>query len=96
MQKFTLVLIIITLVMGSLSISCSPLSAEEHFKKGITLFNEKQLDKAITEFTQAIELDPELIMAYYYRGRAYWGKGQELEKHKVILEAATSEYLRVY
>ena len=42
--------------------------ATEHFNRGIQWLNEGEPDKAIPEFTKAIELDPKMADAYYQRG----------------------------
>ncbi len=36
----------------------------------------KQLDKAIADFTKAIEKNPRFAEAYYFRGLVYYDKGQ--------------------
>ncbi len=42
---------------------------EEHVKRG-------NLDQAITDFNQALEIYPSYAVAYNNRGNAYYGKGQ--------------------
>ncbi len=86
MKKFTLLLLVTTLILGSLSASCRPAeappteataTAEEHFNRGVTLYEQGRLDKAIGEFTKAIELDPNYAEAYRSRGFAYSKKGKD-------------------
>ncbi len=50
--------------------------ATKHVEHGDVYFDEGSYDEAINEYTAAIELDPEMSMAYWGRGRAYhFGKG---------------------
>ena len=51
-------------------------AAMEHYDRGIDYFDEGHFDEAIAEFTEAIELDPELALAYANRGFAYATKGE--------------------
>ncbi len=37
---------------------------------------EGKLDAAIEEYTRVLEYDPNLYLAYYNRGRAFWRKGE--------------------
>ena len=103
MKKLTLLLLGVTLILGSLSTSCGPAeapptegsttaeepaiaeepatteklaTAEEHFDRGITLYEKGQLDEAIGEFTKAIELDAIYAEAYYNRGSAFSKKAK--------------------
>ena len=61
-------------LVGLLLCSCSP--ANRHFDRGIAHGQEGDLNRAIEEFTRAIELDPDLAVAYYNRGGAYVEKGE--------------------
>ena len=65
---------VFVLIMAILMPAC--MSAEEHFEKGKTYFDAGQLEEAITEYSQAIELDPEYALAYHHRGIAYAKKEQ--------------------
>jgi len=49
-------------------------SADQYYNDGKTAYDKKDYDKAITDFTQAIRLNPNLINAYNYRGLAYYLK----------------------
>jgi tetratricopeptide (TPR) repeat protein len=49
--------------------------ADELYKKGEESFKKMDYDQAITEFTEAIRLDPNNDNAYYYRAFAYGQKG---------------------
>ncbi len=55
------------------------LTAEGHFIKGNAYYSEKKIDKAIEEYTEAIELNPKLASAYNNRGVAY-GNIKEFDK----------------
>ena len=66
---FGLCAIILTLT------ACSTINnkrAENHYKQGLEYyFIERDLEKAIAEFDQAIELNPAYADAFYYRGQSY-------------------------
>ena len=57
-----------------------------HLFKGISHGNKGQLDRAISEYTKALEINPKDAKAYIYRGGAYLGKGQ--------YDQAISEYTK--
>ena len=57
-----------------------------HLFKGISYGNKNQYDKAISHFTQAIEINPKLALAYINRGLCYDEKGQHDE--------AISDYIK--
>jgi tetratricopeptide (TPR) repeat protein len=67
MKKFTLLLLVTALILGGLSASCGPSLAEQHFNRGLTLYDQEQFDEAEDEFTKAIELDPNFAKAYLAR-----------------------------
>ena len=46
------------------------------FNQGVENSNLNQYDKAIADYTKAIDLDPKLAMAYNNRGNAYFGLQQ--------------------
>ena len=50
--------------------------ALEHLEQGDTYFVREQWDEAIVQYTNAIELDPELAEAYNNRGSVYHYKGE--------------------
>ncbi len=58
-----------------LPISPSISPAQQAFMKGIVDSDNGDLDRAIADYTKAIELDPKLLSAYINRGLAYDGKG---------------------
>jgi tetratricopeptide (TPR) repeat protein len=61
--------------------------AFEHFERGLDYRVQGQSDLAIEEFTKAIEIDPQLDLAYYNRGLVYYFKG-DLERSLADLSKA--------
>lgn len=49
---------------------------QEHFKKGKTFLDNKEFDKAISEYSSAIKLNPNSIDSYTGRGEAYAKKDE--------------------
>lgn len=54
-------------------------SAQHYFDQAEQHYDQGQLEEAIQDYTQSIELDPDLAKAYLNRGKIYYKKG-ELEK----------------
>ena len=50
--------------------------AGAYTSRGFDHFTKNQYDRAVSDFTKAIELDPNLLVAYYNRGVAYFDLGQ--------------------
>ena len=50
--------------------------ALEHYQQGITYSDQGQFDLAISEFSKAIEIVPNMAEAYSERGKAYGRLGQ--------------------
>lgn len=72
MRKASLLIFLATfLVVGNAFAS----PAEEAVNKGVEYGKKGKYDEAISEFTKAIELEPELAQLYYNRGNAYTKKG---------------------
>lgn len=78
-------IVVLTLFVVSLMISCqqpTPASAPstspaiELNDRGVALVKEGQLEQAISEFSQAIELNPSNASVYNNRGSVYAEKGQ--------------------
>ena len=61
------------LVCCSLFLGCSSKDAkkEEHFKKGMTYFEHKDMKSATIEFRNAIQIDPKFAKARYRLGLTY-------------------------
>jgi tetratricopeptide (TPR) repeat protein len=51
-------------------------SASEHMKLGLDYYEQGQLDEAVAEFKEAIQLDPEFVEAHYNLGLAYADQGE--------------------
>jgi len=49
-------------------------AAKEAKDRGVTAYKQKDYDKAIEEFSEAIRLYPDYALVYYYRAEAYCGK----------------------
>ncbi len=68
-------------------------SAKEFFQRGSEFDIQGQHQGAIAQYTQAIELDPNYVEAYFYRGNALALEGQpqkgieDLQKAAAILES---------
>ena len=54
-------------------------TASDHYKRGMSAFEKRNIDQALTEFTEVIRLDPKNTVAYLMRGTAY-GTKQELDR----------------
>jgi tetratricopeptide (TPR) repeat protein len=78
-KKMTTPLACILLAAVMLILGCSneaaPQQARDYLVKGYSFFTQSQWDRAIAEYSRAIELDPKLAAAYNYRGSAYGEKG---------------------
>ena len=61
--------------------------ADEHYRRGVTFNDKGDSADAITEFTEAIRLNPNLASAYYLRSYAYRSLGQN-DEAKADLAAA--------
>jgi hypothetical protein len=65
-----------TLSEGGIGSSFPPANqAVEHFNRGIDYQNQGQLDQAISEYGQAVALDPKMAEAYNNRGAVYAAQG---------------------
>jgi tetratricopeptide (TPR) repeat protein len=67
----------------------SMVSAEEFFGKGREFDIKGQHQEAILEYTQAIQLDPNYVEAYFYRGNALALEGQPQEGIEDLQKAAS-------
>ncbi len=67
--------------------------AEEFFQRGSEFDSQGQSQEAIAEYTQAIQLAPDYVEAYFYRGNLLALEGQpqkgieDLQKAAAILES---------
>ena len=68
------------LFLMSLSIFCLPISCQkgkDHIEIANSLVKENKLDKALAEYTKAIETNVNLSEAYYGRGIVYLGQEKQ-------------------
>jgi tetratricopeptide (TPR) repeat protein len=80
------------------SSGCGP-SAESYVDRGCNLDDEGKYDEAITEFSKAIELDPNYELAYYDRGTVYHKIGQyelAIDDFSMALEVDPDSFLDTY
>ena len=75
-----------------------PVTAEDYNNRGVAYYDKGMYDKAIENFTKAIELEPDFVKAYMYRGLAYkaiyqfyksaaeFDKAEEIRKKRRNLE----------
>ncbi len=63
-------------------------SAEDWYSTGYALVKEQQFDKAIEDFSKAIELEPSYAEVYFYRGEAYVRNGNQAAAHDDFVRAA--------
>ena len=47
-------------------------NTESYYNRGIASYKKREYDKAIIEFSEFIEREPDCAEAYYNRGNAYW------------------------
>ena len=80
MNKLAIIcLLVVSLVFGLVIIGCvgpTAGTAEWHAQQAYELNEQGRHDEAIEECNKAIELDPNLALAYNNRGAAYLYKGQ--------------------
>ena len=79
--------------------------AEKYFNSGVENSKNGEIELAIEDYTQAIELKPDYAEAYYYRGGAWlrleeWGKAradlQTARKMKMDVIVASDEIRQKY
>lgn len=71
-----------------LSLSCAKKTADDHFRVGTRFFAEADYDKAIEEYSKAIEIDPNHVKSHLNLGEAYYQKGmydQAKEEYRFVL-----------
>ena len=94
-QAFALVALLILAAGVS---GCNKLRARDLLNKGVAAFKEAQFDKAVENFKEAKELDPDLMNARLYLATAYASQyipGAPSDENKQHGEAAIAEYKSV-
>jgi hypothetical protein len=77
---------------------CNKLRARDLLNQGTQAYKDGNTDKAIEDFKQATELDPELLMARLYLATAYQGQfipGAPSPENKRMGDEAIAEYKKV-
>lgn len=67
------------IVEAKFKIAALSQSANDYFQIGFSAATNGQYDAAITNYTQAIQIDPNRIYFYYHRGLAYRAMGKKSE-----------------
>jgi tetratricopeptide (TPR) repeat protein len=77
--------VVLVVLAGAIIVVCvhGCKKAEDYYNRGDAHFKKGETDRAIADFTKAIEKDPRFANAYYYRGMAYHRKK---EYDRVILD----------
>ena len=60
----------------SILIQNNSLNATAYINRGVAYADKHEYDRAITDYTKAIEIDPRDALAYFNRGNAYRDKGE--------------------
>ena len=76
MKTSVLGLLLIVPVALLLSGCGGPSGPEGYNRAGVEHFEQGRIEEAITEYSEAIRLEPEYAAAYYNRGQAYFTLGQ--------------------
>ncbi len=66
----------IVLVISKNYIILQPDSAMAYFNRGLVYANKEDLDRAISDWDKAIQLDPNFSAVYYNRGITYANRGE--------------------
>jgi tetratricopeptide (TPR) repeat protein len=60
----------------NLAIKLNPLYTNAYYYLGHSQYRERAFEPAVLSFSRALELDPQRVWAFYYRGLAYRELGQ--------------------
>ena len=63
-----------------------------YYNRGVAYARKGQLDKAISDYTRAMEINPKCALAYYNRGTAYYFKGEHDKAWKDVNMAKSLGY----
>jgi hypothetical protein len=77
---------------------CNKLKARDLLNQGTQAYKDGNTDKAIEDFKQATDLDPQLLMARLYLATAYQGQyipGAPSDENKRMGDQAIAEYRKV-
>ena len=74
-KTFKSILLTLGMVVCLILAGCRDKSID-HFKRGIVHLEKGEHDRAISDYTKAIEINPRFAMAYGNRGNAYSNKGR--------------------
>jgi len=69
-------------------------SAMAYFNRGLVYANKEDMDRAISDWDKAIELDPDFSAVYYNRGIAYANRGETqnaIADFKKVLELCSAD-----
>ncbi len=90
--------VVALLILAAGVSGCNKLRARDLLNKGVAAFKEAQFDKAVENFKEAKELDPDLMNARLYLATAYASQyipGAPSDENKQHGEAAIAEYKSV-
>jgi len=90
--------VVAMLIMAAGVSGCNKLRARDLLNKGVAAFKEAQFDRAVENFKEAKELDPDLMNARLYLATAYASQyipGAPSNENKQHGEAAIAEYKSV-
>ena len=88
----------VVLILAAGVSGCSKLRARDLLNKGVAAFKEAQFDKAVEDFKEAKELDPDLLNARLYLATAYASQyipGAPSEENQRHGQEAIQEYREV-
>jgi len=84
-KKIIFFVLFLSLVFGAVCVYGQ--AAQAAYDRGLAALKQENYDKAITEFTEAIRLDPNNVDAYLLRGASYYAKG---DKDRALADANTA------
>ena len=76
LSNFSSWVILIIFTAGCAQAQMSSTNAHAYYKRGMVYYDKAHYYKAISEFTKAIQINPNHVMAYYSRGNVYTNLGR--------------------